>query len=85
MKLAFDIVLFVTANPDSASCVERCATLLSFLLVIITFPFSLFECFKVGHSDNKHYLSTKLFKINSQYASLLMIEILALVLNAFLR
>lgn len=39
----------MTAHPDSASCVERFATLLSFLLVIITFPFSLFECFKVGY------------------------------------
>lgn len=28
-------------------CVERFATFLSFLLVIVTFPFSLIECFKV--------------------------------------
>ncbi|XP_048485276.1 band 7 protein AGAP004871 isoform X3 [Plutella xylostella] len=34
-------------NPDSVGCVERFATFLSFLLVIITFPFSLIECFKV--------------------------------------
>ncbi|CAG9138476.1 Mechanosensory protein 2 [Plutella xylostella] len=34
-------------NPDSVGCVERFATFLSFLLVIVTFPFSLIECFKV--------------------------------------
>ncbi|KAG6461549.1 band 7 protein AGAP004871-like isoform X4 [Manduca sexta] len=34
-------------NPEAVGCIERFATLLSFLLVIITFPFSLFECFKV--------------------------------------
>ncbi|XP_072940925.1 band 7 protein AGAP004871-like isoform X1 [Epargyreus clarus] len=34
-------------NPEAVGCVERFATLMSFLLVIITFPFSLFECFKV--------------------------------------
>ncbi|KPJ01529.1 Mechanosensory protein 2 [Papilio xuthus] len=34
-------------NPEAVGCVERFATFLSFLLVIITFPFSLFECFKV--------------------------------------
>ncbi|KAH9645315.1 hypothetical protein HF086_000478 [Spodoptera exigua] len=34
-------------NPEAVGCIERFATFLSFLLVIITFPFSLFECFKV--------------------------------------
>ncbi|KAL0891992.1 hypothetical protein ABMA27_015219 [Loxostege sticticalis] len=36
-----------SSNPDSVGCVERFATFMSFLLVVITFPFSLFECFKV--------------------------------------
>ncbi|XP_050342909.1 band 7 protein AGAP004871-like isoform X1 [Nymphalis io] len=34
-------------NPHAVGCVEKFATFFSFLLVIITFPFSLFECFKV--------------------------------------
>ncbi|XP_063621371.1 stomatin-4-like isoform X5 [Cydia splendana] len=34
-------------NPEAVGCVERFATFMSLLLVIITFPFSLFECFKV--------------------------------------
>lgn len=38
---------YFSANPEAVGCVERFATFLSFLLVIITFPFSLFECFKV--------------------------------------
>ncbi|XP_047507343.1 band 7 protein AGAP004871-like isoform X1 [Pieris napi] len=39
--------LVSAANPEAAGCVERFATFMSLLLVIITFPFSLFECFKV--------------------------------------
>nr|XP_034824546.1 band 7 protein AGAP004871-like isoform X5 [Maniola hyperantus] len=34
-------------NPEATGCVEKFATFCSFLLVIVTFPFSLFECFKV--------------------------------------
>ncbi|XP_073951600.1 band 7 protein AGAP004871-like isoform X3 [Choristoneura fumiferana] len=34
-------------HPEAVGCVERCVTFMSLLLVIITFPFSLFECFKV--------------------------------------
>ncbi|XP_045515959.1 uncharacterized protein LOC123708960 isoform X2 [Pieris brassicae] len=42
-----EIHLVSAANPEAAGCVERFATFMSLLLVIITFPFSLFECFKV--------------------------------------
>ncbi|GBP84957.1 Band 7 protein AGAP004871 [Eumeta japonica] len=39
--------MFSPANPEAVGCVERFATIFSMMLVIITFPFSLFECFKV--------------------------------------
>ncbi|CAH2241479.1 jg10648 [Pararge aegeria aegeria] len=35
------------SSPEAAGCVEKCATFFSYLLIIVTFPFSLFECFKV--------------------------------------
>ncbi|XP_045764237.1 mechanosensory protein 2-like isoform X5 [Maniola jurtina] len=39
-------------NPEATGCVEKFATFFSFLLVIVTFPFSLFECFKVLTRDS---------------------------------
>lgn len=40
-------LIFISANPHAVGCVEKFATFFSYLLVIITFPFSLLECFKV--------------------------------------
>lgn len=37
----------INERPDKMGCVEFTATFGSFLLVVITFPFSLFWCFKV--------------------------------------
>lgn len=40
-------VLLILAEGDNSGCIEILATIFSYILLIVTMPFSLFVCFKV--------------------------------------